>query len=77
MFSPHDKIPVCTRNTAGMGHGMPWCVKIQHRTRTRATRDPITVGIPIPVTNPNYYYLVLISQLAFEYVLVSNSPCSQ
>ena len=52
MFSPHDKIPVCTRDTAGTGHGMPRCVKIQHRTRTRATRDPITVGIPIPVTNP-------------------------
>ena len=30
MFSPHDKIPVCTR----------------------ATHDPITAGIPIPVTNP-------------------------
>ena len=52
MFSPHDKIPVYTRGTAGTGHGMPRCVKIQHRTRTRATRDPITAGIPIPVTNP-------------------------
>ena len=52
MFSPHDKIPVCTCNTAGTGHGMPRFVKIQHRTRTRATRDPITVGIPIPVMNP-------------------------
>jgi hypothetical protein len=53
MFSPHDKIPVCTRDTAGTGHGMPRCVKIQHRTRTHATRDPITAGIPIPVMNPS------------------------
>ena len=52
MFSPHDKIPVCTRDTTGTGHGMPQCVKIQHCTCTRATRDPITAGIPIPVTNP-------------------------
>ena len=52
MFSPHDKIPVCTHDTTGMSHGMPQCVKIQHHTCTRATHDPITVGIPIPVTNP-------------------------
>ena len=56
MFSPHDKIPVCTRDTAGTGHGMPRCVKIQHRTRTRATRDSITAGIPIPVTNPMNHF---------------------
>ena len=52
MFSPHDKIPVCTRNTAGTCHSMPRCVKIQHRAHTRATHDPITAGIPIPVMNP-------------------------
>src|ERR1700676_208812 len=61
MFSPHDKIPVCTRSTAGTGHGMPRCVKIQHCTRTRATRDPITAGIPIPVTNPMKREVVILT----------------
>ena len=57
MLSPHDKIPVCTCDTVGTGHGMPQCVKIQHRTRTRATRDPITTGITIPMTNPKQWVL--------------------
>ena len=59
MFSPHDKIPMCTHDTVGMGHGMPQCVKIQHRTRTCAIRDPITVGIPIPVTNPKHWHCLM------------------
>ena len=46
MFSPYDKIPVCTCDTAGMGHGMPRCAKIHYRTRTRTTRFPVPVTIP-------------------------------
>ena len=41
-----------TRDTVVRVHGMSRCAKYQNRTRTRGTRDPITVGIPVPVTNP-------------------------
>jgi hypothetical protein len=33
-------------------HGMPRCAKYQYCTCTRGTRDPITVGIPVPGPNP-------------------------
>ena len=42
-----------TRDTVVRVHGMSRCAKYQNRTRTRGTRDPITAGIPVPVTNPN------------------------
>ena len=41
-----------TRDTVVRVHGMSRCAKYQNRTRTRGTRDPITAGIPVPVTNP-------------------------
>ena len=41
-----------TRNTAVRVHSVPWCVKIEYRTRTRVTRFGNTTGIPIPMRNP-------------------------
>ena len=42
-----------TRDTVVRVHGMSRCAKYQNRTRTRGTCDPITTGIPVPVTNPS------------------------
>ena len=57
-------IPMHTRDTAGMGHGMPQCAKIDYRTRTCTTRFGKPVGFPVPVANPKgqgflfiYYFL--------------------
>jgi hypothetical protein len=44
---------VNTRDTAVRVRGVPRCVEIQYRTRTRATRFGSTAGLPVPVFNPN------------------------
>jgi hypothetical protein len=43
--------PVNTRDTAGMGDGMPRCAKIHYRTHTRITRFGNTAGLPTPILN--------------------------
>jgi hypothetical protein len=47
-------LPVNTRNTAGTGSGILWCAQVHYRTHTRATHFGNTVGIPVPVRNPNH-----------------------
>ena len=42
-----------TRDTAARVCGVPRCVKIHYRTRTRQTRDLKPTGFPVPVTIPN------------------------
>jgi hypothetical protein len=49
-------IPMNTQDTMVRVHGILRCAKIHYHTRTRVTRFGNTVGLPIPVFNPNEYY---------------------
>ena len=42
-----------TRNPMERVRGISRCAKIHYRTRTHATRFGITVGLPVPILNPN------------------------
>jgi hypothetical protein len=44
---------VNTRDTAARVRGVPRCVEIRYRTRTRQTRDLKPAGFPVPVTIPS------------------------
>jgi hypothetical protein len=44
--------PVEYPQTAGTGDGLSRCGRIQHRTRTRDTRDRNTAGKPVPMKYP-------------------------
>ena len=45
-------IPMHTRDTAGTGHGVPRCAKVDYHTRTRTTHFGNTTGFSIPMLNP-------------------------
>ena len=49
-------IPIHTRDTVGMGHGMSRVAKSPTHTHTCDTRDPKPTGFPVPVTNPMYLW---------------------
>ena len=44
--------PWNTHDTMVWVHGMLQCAKTQHHTCTHDTHDPITVGFPVPMSNP-------------------------
>jgi hypothetical protein len=47
---------VNTRDTAARVRGVPRCVEIRYRTRTRQTRDLKPAGFPVPVTIPSWLF---------------------
>jgi hypothetical protein len=46
-------LPIIHCHTAGTGCGVVQCCKIEYRTCTCITRFGNTMGLPVPVANPN------------------------
>ena len=71
--SPYHNKPVPTRNTAERVHSVSRCVKNQNHTRTRAIRFGNTVGLPVPVPNPNHLLLYPFHCCQLSHRLLENS----